>query len=414
MGFRQSYTKPRATYEPTTFAGKFGLKKIAGLKEVGDTCFVIPLDTVRGFMNLPCHTLKANGDEGFKGSKWNSKIVCHSINPETGEPMEEEALCCKLARLEKERFPEQDDSTKRAITFRSSRTVIPVLVLGTKPSPEGNTKPHITRLSLTGIDFSFIDMAESTYDESIVSNIITQKTNNGEIEDADGMDQEELLSLVLEQLQTSLIKITCEKGNFKNPTKSYSIVPLTNTLIGSKSGETETISWLVKFLAGKIPGAKLEAFYKKFPMIKDINNQVIDFISLFDQQVDSLCSEWEEEELEEYYNKFVKKQDKVEEYKERDAKARAAEEEEEEVSFNKPAKKASKAVEEDFEDEDNFEEDFEAPAKPAKAKAKAQPAEEEFEEETDFSTADLEESSALDDVAFDEDDFQMDEDDFEG
>lgn len=414
MGFRQSYTKPRATYEPTTFAGKFGLKKIAGLKEVGDTCFVIPLDTARGFMNLPCHTLKANGDEGFKGSKWNSKIVCHSIDPNTGEPTEEEALCCKLARLEKERFPEQDDSTKRAITFRSSRTVIPVLVLGAKPSPEGNTKPHITRLSLTGIDFSFIDMAESTYDESIVSNIITQKTNNGEIEDADNMDQEELLQLVLEQLQSSLIKITCEKGNFKSPTKSFSIVPLTNALIGSKSGETEVISWLVKFLAGKIPGAKLDAFYKKYPMIKDINNQVIDFIALFDQQVDSLTSEWEEEELQEYYDKYVKKQGKVEEYKERDAKARAAEEEEE-VSFTKPAKKASKAAEENFEDED-FDEDFDAPAKPAKA-PKAKPVKEETfedEEEVDFSTADLEESSALDDVAFDEEDFQMDEEDFEG
>ena len=101
MAFKRSWAHVKRAPEPTTFQGKYSLKRTAGMDRVGTECFVIPLDMAAGYSCLPYHSLKKNGDEGFHGSTFNSsKIACKRFDPETGELRKELPLCCKLAQLE--------------------------------------------------------------------------------------------------------------------------------------------------------------------------------------------------------------------------------------------------------------------------------------------------------------------------
>lgn len=80
MAFKRSWAHVKRAAEPTTFQGKYSLKRVAGLSDIGKECFVIPLDMENGYSCLPYHTLKKNDSEGFHGSTFNSvKIKCKKI-----------------------------------------------------------------------------------------------------------------------------------------------------------------------------------------------------------------------------------------------------------------------------------------------------------------------------------------------
>ena len=103
--------------------------------------------------------MKKNGPDGFKGlNSGNAKIRCKAEDPATGERAEEEPRCCKLARLEKDRKPEKEDSVYIALSFTNKRYVIPVLVLSTTEE-DARKKPSTIKVPLNGIDFSFLDLA---------------------------------------------------------------------------------------------------------------------------------------------------------------------------------------------------------------------------------------------------------------
>lgn len=449
MAFKRSWAHVKRAAEPTTFQGKYSLKRVAGLSDIGKECFVIPLDMENGYSCLPYHTLKKNDSEGFHGSSFNSvKIKCKRYDSETGEVSKELPLCCKLAQLEKDRKPEQEDSAQRALNFANFRYVFPVLVLSTTED-DPRKKPSLKKLSLNGIGFSFLDLAESSYEEELKNKIIEDLVQNDIIEDPENMDQEELMQQVANYISHSIIKVSNVAA--KSPAipyqKAFRVIPVTNNLIGQLSGEAGAIRVLCKLLAGEYAPAQFDKVYAKYPELREINNQVIDYLQLYNDNIDSLVEDYTDEELQEYYDAYVAKQDQIEKYKKVNEEARAHEEDEE-VSFRTnstddeedidlgfaeatpaPKKaatpvKATKApvVEEEFsddideiddtiEDDEDFlgEDDVEGPArKPAPKKVAVAAG---SVSEDDFDMGDLDSDSGLDNLdILSEDEFDMDED----
>lgn len=387
MAFRRSWSHVRRVAEPTTFSGKYGLKRVAGLSEVGKECFAIPLDMANGYSCLPYHSLKKNDSEGFHGSTFNSvKIICKRYDPETGEPSKELPLCCKLAQMEKDRIPEQDDSPKRAITFASFRYVFPVLVLSTtEDNPK--KKPTLKKLSLNGIGFSYLDLAEASYEEEFKNKVISELVKAGEIDDPDEIDQQDLMQHVADYISHSIIRIANVAA--KSPAipyqKSFDIIPVTHKLLGVESGEQGAIKVLCKLLAGEYKPEQYDKIYAKYPNLQEINNQVIDFLQLYNDNVDSLVEEWTEDELQKYYNSFVAKQDQIEEYKKVNEVQRANEAEMVEfVTGNNIS---------EYEDEDDFD-DIPPTAQVAKKKPVVDPDEENTEDDFDDIEDEIEEIEA--------------------
>lgn len=393
MAFKKSYTSVEEKPKSTSFLGNYSLSKAAGLDAVGKEAYVIPLDMQNGYTCIPVHTLRKNGKDGFKNSFYDTKIVCHRFDPETGERSEELPLCCQLAQEEKDRIPEKERSSSRAISFTANRAIIPVLVLSnTEDNP--NRKPSMKKLSLNGISFSFIDMAEVSYNAEIRDAIISDLEADGVVENKEDMDPEELYGMVQDVLQSSIIKITnvkSEKNKSLKYVRTYKTIRTTNTNIGELSGEYESIRSLCGLLAGKVKPEKLDKFYEKFPLLKEINNQVIDYLTLFDDKVDTIAVNWTDEELQSYYDKFIGRQEIVDKYKD----------------VNKDA---GNIDDEDDDDVDFIDEEDTPPAK-SKVAPKVVKVEEKSEDDYDYSTSDLEDSPVLSDVEFSEEDYTIDEDD---
>lgn len=435
MAFRQSWSHVKRAAEPTTFVGKYGLKRTGGLTDVGKECFVIPLDMANGISCIPHHTVKKGSTEGFKGSTFAStKIVCKRYDPETGVPSKELPLCCKIAQMEKDRLSDPEDSSRRMMGFSSFRYVFPVLVLSTTET-DPNKKPTLKKLSLDGVNFSFLDLAETSYEEELKGKVIEAMTEEGIIEDPEGMDQEELMQQVADYISHSIIKVANVKA--KSPAipyqKSFRVVPVTNSLIGQQSGEANTIKVLCKLLAGEYKPEQLDKVYAKYPNLREINNQVIDFLQLYNDNVDTLVESWTEEELKKYYDSFLSDQEQVEKYKAVNETA-VSQEDEEEVSFRT---NSSDDDEDEFEslesddsldsvdldvesdagnDDDDFdiEDEIEEAPKAKKATKKAAPKKVAVAaggvDSDDFEVDDID-TDAADDLV--EEDFAMGDDDFE-
>lgn len=391
MAIRRSYSAPAKSAEPTTFAGKYSLKNKAGLDAINKDAYVMPLDMASGYVELPYHTLKKCADgTGFKNSQFGAKIACHKFDKNTGEVVDQLPLCCRLAQMEKDRLPDKDKSGHRAISFTSRRNVIPVLVLSTTET-DSSKKPSLRKVSIkNGVDFSFIDISSSAYEE-FTKDVQSTMETEGIIECADDMDQEELAQEVAKYLQGSIIKISNIAARNKGIPyeKSFKAIPLTNNMVAKESGEGKILTYVSQVLNGTFPQAKLSALFEKYPEVQTINNQAIDFLELFNSEVDNLVSDWTNEELQSYYNTFLEKQGVVNQYK--------SDKSEEAVSFTTPTPAASVDEEDEFADV--------APAKAQTATATVEKSEDEF----DYATSDLEESSILNDEDFAEDDFEIED-----
>jgi hypothetical protein len=392
MPIRRSYSAPAKSAAPTTFAGKYSLKNKAGLDAVNKDAYVIALDMASGYVELPYHTLKKCVDgTGFKNSQFGARIACHKFDKNTGEIIDQLPLCCRLAQMEKDRLPDKEKSGHRAISFTAKRNVIPVMVLSTTETDTAK-KPSLRKVSIkNGIDFSFIDISSASYDE-FTKDVQSTMETEGIIECADDMDPEELAGEIAKYLQGSIIKISNITARNKGIPyeKSFKAIPLTNGMVAKESGEGKLLTYVSQVVNGTFPQNKLSALFDKYPEIQTINNQVIDFLELFNSEVDNLVSDWTDEELQSYYNTFLEKQGVVNQYK--------SDKSEETVSFTSN-KSSVASVDEDDEFADV------APAKAQTATATAEKSEDEF----DYATSDLEESSILEDEDFAEDDFEIED-----
>lgn len=400
MAIRRSYSAPAKSNEPTTFAGKYSLARKAGLEKVGNEAFVIPLDMSNGYVAIPYHTLKKCADgTGFRGSQYNVKIACHKFDKDTGEVINQAPLCDRIAQAEKDRIPEKEKSADRAMTFMSERRVMPVLVLSTTET-DTSKNPSLKKVSIkSGVEFSYIDMSESAYDE-LAKSILEGLVDAGIIDSLDELSEEEKAEEVAKALQSSIIKITNVKGRSSNIKyeRTYRAIPLSNPQVAKESNETKAIDFLTKVVNGNFPAAKLDALYEKAPVIKEINGQTLDFLELFNNEVDTLVQDWTDEELQSYYDSYLEKAGVVALYKSPETTSKATESVED-VSFDEtPARTSSRKVEvvDDF--------DF---AEEAKKEAASVAVAEKSEEDFDYSTSDLETSNILEDEDFAEDDFEL-------
>jgi len=212
----------------------------------------------------------------------------------------------------------------------------------------------------------------------------------------DDLSPEDKAEEVAKALQASIIKITNEKGRSSNIKyeRAYKAIPLTNPQVAKESNEAKLIEYLTMVVNGSFPAAKLDSLYEKAPIVKEINGQAIDFLDLFNKEVDSLVQDWTDDELQKYYDSYLEKSGVKALYKSTEA---VEEEVEFENTANAPAKTAKKVeVVDDF--------DF---AEEAKKEASAVAVAEKSEEEFDYNASDLEDSNILEDADFEEEDFEL-------
>lgn len=407
MAFRQSYSAVKKTAEPSTFSGKYSLKRVAGMDAVGKEAYIIPLDMNNGYACIPHHVVKKNGDKGFKDSAFQTtKIACHKFDKNTGEVIDNLPLCCKLAQMEKDRKPEPDDANYRALNFMGFRNAFPVLVLSTSET-DPNKKPTLKKLSLNGASFSYLDLAQSSFEKDFTGKIIKALELEGTIEDAKEMDQQELMNIVADVLKHSIVNVSNIESKANVPyVKDFTVIPVEkNNNIGEISGETQLIRGLIKILAGDIDTERANAFMDKYPVVKELVNQASDFITLFNDNVDSFVEEWTDEELQKYYNEFIERQEQINRYKDYNNQAQAEAENDEDVKFAQPQKVSA----EDAALLETPKKELAAVGAVASVATAAPSSEKGF----DYSSVAIEEGSILNDVEFAEDDFQIDADDLE-
>ena len=216
---------------------------------------------------------------------------------------------------------------------------------------------------------------------------------DGLIDSADEISAEEMAEMTAKYLQNSMIKITNVKGNGDiSYERTFRVIPLSNTQVAKDSGEAKLLA-AVSFAVNHPTSEKARDLIGKHQVIADINNQVVDYLDLFNNEVDSLVVDYTDKELQEFYDLYLSKQGVVDAYKTPDTPAQ-----QETVSFKQPAQTE---VIDDF----NFEE--ETAKNVAQTTATATTTKAPAEEDFDYSTGDLESSPALEDDPFDDDDFAI-------
>jgi hypothetical protein len=305
MALRRNYSETKSSESSTSFAGKYALKKVTNIKEEGDIVYFIPLDLARGFITIPIHTVnnyKQGGEEkGFK-SKYSSKIYCKHYDRFTGEPTGEEGLCCKLSQLEKERLAKPDNAnTPRIVSYRLFRNVMPVLVLNsTEAKPSRRSPKNIT---LNDFSFAFLDISDYTYETEFLKGIIDNLENADLIDNS--TSEEEKREKVNKFIQNCIIQVKLVKKSLPSPFPEYKAISVSRKGVCELTGEHDLLVALVKFLSGQINPTDYDKVYATFPQIKEINNQVTDFISIFDVEAEKIYTDWNEEELQAYYDSYI-------------------------------------------------------------------------------------------------------------
>ena len=295
MAFKRSNVKSLINTRKEFFASSYGFSKKTNFK-AGSDVYVILLGLETGFYETPCHrvnTHKVDGKTiGFNGFGFPVNIKCNGVDAEGNTTS---SLCCDLAKMEKERFPEKDDYAKRIVGSRSVRIHLPVLVLGNSLDDDSKIAYPISKVALKkelssegGLRFSFLDLSASTFKKDII-NAYGKKLQEDGILDYDiSEESEEFIEEVLKRLSETVIKIHGgTKQGFSQAIKEYSFFPFNNPAIANGSGEGER-----ELIIGYKKNAK-------------ITQQIDEFLSLFDMEVDNLIINWKEKDLLEYYNSAI-------------------------------------------------------------------------------------------------------------
>jgi hypothetical protein len=197
-----------------------------------------------------------------------------------------------LAAAEKARIPETDDYLKRIISTVGSRIHLPILILGNTLNDDSKISYPISKVSITkdlksesGLKFSFLDIATSTFKNEIIIGLGHKLKEEGSIPYDMNEESQEFFEMILEKLQNTVIKIRgVSKEGFTAPMKEYSFFPFDNKNIAAESGAGER-----------------EAIIN-YKSNDEIMRQVGEYLDLFEQEVDGLISDWDEKYLQEYYN----------------------------------------------------------------------------------------------------------------
>ena len=246
-----------------------------------------------GFYETPCHRVNTHRVDGktigFNGFQFPVNIKCKGIDSEGNLTS---SLCCTLAKMEKERFSEADEYAKRVIGSRTTRIHLPVLVLGNSLDDDSKISYPVSKVALkkdlaseSGLKFSFIELSATTFKKDIL-NAYGKKLQEDGILDYDmSEDSEDFMEEVVKRLSNSIIKVHGgTKQGFNAAIKEYSFFPLSNPAIASQSPEGE------------------RDLIVNFKNNAKISQQISEYLTLFDSEVDNLVLNWTEKDLQEYYN----------------------------------------------------------------------------------------------------------------
>lgn len=291
MAFRRTSFSALKTQKKEYFESiyKFS-KKVPNFKE-GSDVYVLPLGLENGFYETMCHRIiphKVDGQTiGYGGSSYAVYVKCTGVDEEGHETP---ALCCELAKKERERLGE--DWANRIIGGRSRRVHLPILILGNSIGDVSKTSYPITKVSIlndykseAGLKFSYLDMAASSFMNDIILAYGRKLKEDGVLDYDMDEESEDFYNEVRERLRKTVIKIHgVSKQGFTAAMKEYSFFPFDNPTIASGSGEDER---------------KAVTMYYKH---KGIMAKVDEYLQLFNIEVDNLIKTWNEKDLIEYYN----------------------------------------------------------------------------------------------------------------
>lgn len=291
MAFKRSNFKSLVSTKKEYFASSYNLKNKANFKE-GSDVYVIPLGLETGFYETPCHRViphKVDGKTiGFNGSQYAANIKCKGIDAEGNLTS---SLCCTLAKLERERFSDSKEYAKRIVSSRTIRIHLPILILGNSLNDDSKISYPISKVALKkelasegGLRFSYLDLSATTFKKDIL-NAYGKKLQEDGILDYDlAEDSEEFMKEVVDRLSNTIIKVHGGTKPGFSAVKEYSFFPLSNPAIASQSPEGER-ELIINFR----DNAK-------------VAQQISEYLTLFDSEVDNLVNDWTEKDLQEYYN----------------------------------------------------------------------------------------------------------------
>lgn len=295
MAFKRTSAKSLINNNSTRFSIAYKFSKKANF-DVGKDAYIIPLGLESGFFETPCHRVlphKVNGQMvGFNNTTFATYIKCKGVDEEGNKTS---SLCCTLAQLEKDRVPDKIDAGKRIVSFTTYRVQLPVLILGNSLTDKNKATYPVSKVSILndlrseqGLNFAYIDMASSSFKKDIISAYGKKLKDDGILDYEMDENSEEFFEEVLNRLSKTIIRVQgVSKTGFNAALKEYSFFPFDNPAIatGSPEGEREAIIG-----------------YKDND---EIQNKICEFLDLFNVEVDSLFTDWNEKDLQEYYNSAV-------------------------------------------------------------------------------------------------------------
>ena len=295
MAFKRSNFKSLINTKKEFFASSYGFSKKTNFK-AGSDVYVLPLGLETGFYETPCHRIlphKVDGKLiGFNGFQFAVNVKCKGIDAEGNLTS---SLCCELAKMEKQRFPGQDEFAKRIVSSRTNRIHLPVLILGNSLDDDSKIAYPVSKVAIkkdlaseSGLKFSFIEMSASTFRKDILNAYGKKLQEEGTLDYDLDENSEEFMEAVVEKLSNTVIRVHGgTKQGFSAAMKEYSFFPFDNPGIASKSPEGER---------------ELIINYRKNTKIAQ---QVSEYLTLFDAEVDGLILDWTEKDLQEYYNSAI-------------------------------------------------------------------------------------------------------------
>ena len=294
MAFKRNGVKTLLNSQDKYFSSTYAFNKVTGFKP-GHDVYLLLIGLENGFYETPCHKVNThtiNGKTvGFNGSMFATYIKCKGIDSEGNLTS---SLCCTLAKMERDRLPETNDSAKRIISSRSNRVQLPVLILGNSLNDDSKVSYPISKVALKkdlasekGLKFAYLDMAVSTFRKDILQAFGKKLKEDGVMDYDMDENSEEFMLDILKRLSETIIKIHGGNGASFGTSKEYSFFPFSNPVIANGSGEGER---------------ELIVGYKESP---EVIQRIDDFLGLFDSKVDEIIRDWTEKDLQEYYNSAI-------------------------------------------------------------------------------------------------------------
>lgn len=295
MAFKRTSAKSLINNNSARFSTAYKFSKKANF-EVGKDAYIIPLGLESGFYETPCHRVlphKVNGQMvGFNNSTFATYIKCKGVDEEGNKI---DSLCCQLAQAEKTRIPEKELAGKRIVSFTTYRVQLPVLILSNSLADKNKATYPVSKVSILndlrseqGLNFAYIDMSSSTFKSDIISAFGKKLKEDGVLDYEMDENSEEFFEEILKRLSKTVIKVHgVSKTGFNAALKEYSFFPFDNPAIatGSPEGEREAIIG-----------------YKDN---QEIQNKICEFLDLFNVEVDNMFTDWNEKDLQEYYNSAI-------------------------------------------------------------------------------------------------------------